>query len=80
MLNEASALASQQTREATSLTAAEAPDGDLRQHEVDVLLRHLIEDRGLTAAGVTQFTLISVFANSLPSDLVRPMTPAFDAL
>ena len=32
-----------------------------------------------TAAGVTQFTRISVAASSLPSDLVRPMTPALEA-
>src|ERR1700730_4882736 len=33
-----------------------------------------------TAAGVTQFTRISVLASSLPRDLVSPMTPAFEAL
>ncbi len=33
-----------------------------------------------TAAGVTQLTRMPVFASSLPSDLVRPITPAFDAL
>ena len=33
-----------------------------------------------TAAGVTQFTQMPVFASSLPSDFVRPITAAFDAL
>ncbi|MND04503.1 hypothetical protein D3C83_248090 [compost metagenome] len=33
----------------------------------------------LTTAGATQFTSTPVVASSLPSDLVRPMTPAFDA-
>ncbi len=33
-----------------------------------------------TAAGVTQFTVILFFASSLPSDLVRPITPALEAL
>ena len=33
-----------------------------------------------TAAGVTQFTRIPVFASSLPSDLVSEMTPALEAL
>jgi len=33
-----------------------------------------------TAAGVTQFTRMPVFASSFPSDLVREITPAFDAL
>ena len=33
-----------------------------------------------TAAGVTQLTRISVFASSLPSDFVSPITAAFDAL
>ena len=33
-----------------------------------------------TAAGVTQFTRMPVFATSLPSDLVSEITPAFDAL
>ena len=32
-----------------------------------------------TAAGVTQFTRMLVFASSLPSDLVSPMTPALEA-
>ncbi len=33
-----------------------------------------------TAAGVTQLTRMPVFASSLPSDLVSPITAAFDAL
>src|SRR5438876_645395 len=33
-----------------------------------------------TAAGVTQFTRMPVFASSLPSDFVSEITPAFDAL
>ena len=32
-----------------------------------------------TAAGVTQLTRISLLASSLPSDLVSPITAAFDA-
>ena len=32
-----------------------------------------------TTAGATQFTSTPVVASSLPSDLVRPMTPALDA-
>src|SRR4029077_15823865 len=31
------------------------------------------------AAGVTQLTRISVLSSSLPSDLVKAMTPSFDA-
>ena len=54
----------------------QAADRDLGQHEVDVLLRHLVEDRFVrTAAGVMQFTRISVFAISLASDLVRSDHP-----
>ena len=33
-----------------------------------------------TAAGVTQLTRMPVFASSLPSDFVSPMTAAFDVL
>ena len=33
-----------------------------------------------TAAGVTQLTRMPVLASSLPSDLVSPITAAFDAL
>ena len=33
-----------------------------------------------TAAGVTQLTTMPVFASSLPSDFVRPITAAFDEL
>src|ERR1700712_3751367 len=33
----------------------------------------------LAAAGVTAFTAMSYAANSLPSDFVSAMTPAFDA-
>jgi hypothetical protein len=33
-----------------------------------------------TAAGVTQLARTPDFASSLPIDLVRPMTAAFDAL
>src|SRR5262249_29838772 len=34
----------------------------------------------LAAAGVTALTSTPDFASSLPSDLVSPMSPAFDAL
>ena len=41
---------------------------------------HLSKISVLTAAGVTQFTVIGCSDNSFPNDFVNPITAAFDEL
>ena len=74
-----SSLASQHTSEAISSISPKRPSGifDSIQSICSCVIWSKIGVR--TAAGVTQLTRMLVFASSLPSDLVRPMTPAFEA-
>src|ERR1700722_12324177 len=77
--NEHSSLASHSTSEATSSISPNRPIGIFDSIQ-SICCWVICENSGVfTAAGVTQFTRIPVSANSLPNDLVRPMTPAFDA-
>src|SRR3984957_5700354 len=77
--NEHSSLASHKTKEATSSISPNRPIGIFDSIQ-SICCCVIWENSGvLTAAGVTQFTFISVVAGSLPSDLVRPMTPALEA-
>jgi len=78
--NEHSSLASQQISAAISCTAPKRPIGIFDSMKsmccCDIWSKMAVR----TAAGVTQFTRIPVFASSLPSDFVSPITPAFDVL
>jgi hypothetical protein len=76
---ERSSLAIRHTKFATFIDSAEASTWNLRQHEVNMALRHLGEDRVGTAAGVTALTEMLCLETSLASDLVNPITAALDA-
>jgi len=72
--------ASQATMAASSSTSTKRFFRNLRQHEVDVLLRQLVErSRSWPRPASTAFTRMSWAANSLPSDLVSAIRPAFEA-
>src|SRR5208337_1645693 len=74
-----SSLASHRTSEATSSISPKRPMGIF--DSIQSICCGVIWSKigVLTAAGVTQLTRISVAASSLPSDLVRPITPALEA-
>src|SRR5581483_10334031 len=77
--NDASSLASQQINAATSSTVPNLPSGILESMK-SMWVCDIWSNIGVrTAAGVTQFTRTDVCASSLPSDLVNPITPAFEA-
>ena len=80
MENEHSSVQSHATREAISSTSPKRPMGifdNMKSMWACVIWANMPV---FTAAGVTQFTRIPVYANSLPSDLVSETTPAFEAL
>ena len=79
VVNEFSADAQQGDERGDLLDLDEARARDFRQHVVDVLLRHLVEDRGLRRRRRDAVHRDVVAASSLPSDLVSAITPAFDA-
>src|SRR5207248_3174298 len=77
--NEQSALASQHTSAAISSTLTKRFIGILDSMYWMCCSVIWSKIAVFAAAGVTQFTSTPVWASSLPSDLVREMTPAFDA-
>src|SRR3954463_13975892 len=52
--------------------------GDLREHEVDMLLLHLVEDLGPGRGRRNAVHKMFEVASSLPSDFVSPISPALD--
>src|ERR1022692_3768943 len=78
VLNDASSLHSQQISAATSSTVPNRPIGIFDSMKSMCCCDIWSKIGVRTAAGVTQFTRIPVFANSLPSDLVRPITAALE--
>jgi hypothetical protein len=78
--NEQSSLASQHTIAAISSTVPKRPSGIFESMKsmccCDIWSKIAVR----TAAGVTQLARMPVLASSLPSDLVSPITAAFDAL
>ena len=74
-----SSLASQQTSEAISSISPNRPSGIFDSMKSMCSCVICANSGVRTAAGVTQLTRMLVFASSLPSDLVSPMTPAFEA-
>ena len=80
VVNEHSSDASQHTIDAISSTVPKRPIGIFDSMKSMCCCVIWSKMAVFTAAGVTQLTRMSVFASSLPSDFVRPMTAAFDAL
>ena len=80
VLNEHSAEASHATIAAASLTSRKRAIGIF--DNMNSMCAGVIESKMavFAAAGVTAFTSTPFVANSFASDLVRAITPAFDAL
>ena len=79
VVNEHSSLASQQTSARHLLHLPKRPIGIFESMKSICSCVIWSKIAVSTAAGVTQLTSMPLFASSLPSDLVRPMTPAFEA-